>query len=240
MTLLEIYRINSYLHLKEYDSGFERAEIVDNSALTGTNNWMTYKEYHFLLCMHSKRYEKAEEVIKRVTSHDRYKYSSESRIELWNIFSAFVYLVLKANPKSKAKLKYRKEPFRLFKFLNEIPIYEKDKRGLNISILVLQILLLFDKRHAFLIIDRIESINLYSKRYLRKDAFYRSNCFIRMLSERVKHDFDFKLVQEKTETFFNKLKGERLSYRGTHEDIEIIPYEHLWEFVLEKLKRRNR
>ena len=71
--------------------------------------------------------------------------------------------------------------FRMARFLNETPLYNKDRRGLNIPILIFQILFLILTKRYDETIDRIEAIEKYTTRYLKKDDNFRSNCFVKML-----------------------------------------------------------
>jgi hypothetical protein len=80
--------------------------------------------------------------------------------------------------------------FRIYKFLNQVPLFSRDKQGVNIPIILVQIyycflpIVIYSK-----IIDRMESLNLYSYRHLKKDDNFRSQCFIRMLSKWCRSDF---------------------------------------------------
>lgn len=64
------------------------------------------------------------------------------------------------------------------RFLNDVPIFSKDKRGMNIPILIFHILYLILTKRYNDVIDRIVRIEKYTTRYLKKDDNYRSNCFI--------------------------------------------------------------
>lgn len=71
--------------------------------------------------------------------------------------------------------------FKVSKFLNDTPLYSKDKRGMNIALLVFQIVWLIFARHHNETIDHMEAIEKYSTRYLKRDDTFRSSCFIKML-----------------------------------------------------------
>ncbi len=57
------------------------------------------------------------------------------------------------------------------------------------TIKLLQILFLLTDHKYGQIIDRIDALNQYTYRYLRKDETFRSNCFIKMLVLMTKADF---------------------------------------------------
>ncbi len=88
------------------------------------------------------------------------------------------------------------------------------------------------------VIDRVESLNLYCYRYLRKDDTYRSNCFIKMLLQLPKANFHREAVVRKTEKLYNKLIENPSNLSMQASEIEIMPYEMLWEYVLDSLDNK--
>ena len=125
--------------------------------------------------------------------------------------------------------------FRIKKFLNEVPMFSKEKRGMNISILVVQILILMVEKRMDEVSDRIDSLSLYSYRYLRKTEMWRTSCFIKMLGQLAKYSFNKKWAKPRIQPYYDKLVSVNISeFPGTIE-IEIIPYEQLWDMILEKL-----
>ena len=77
----------------------------------------------------------------------------------------------------------------------------------------------------------IDSLNQYAYRYLRKDDSFRSNCMIKMVIQMAKADFN----PIRTERYTSELKSEleRVSLAGSGEniEIEIIPFEVLWDIM---------
>ena len=148
------------------------------------------------------------------------------------MFNAYIQFLIKLKMVEPAD----GSEFRLNKFLNQVPEYSRDKQGINIPILLIQILFfLVEKKHNR-IIDRMESLNLYAYRHLKKDDSFRSQCFIRMLSELVKADFKRKGTVFRTEKILGKMKAVLFETFPGSTEIEIIPYEHLWEVVLNQLE----
>lgn len=79
------------------------------------------------------------------------------------------------------------------------------------------------------------SIGEYSKRYLRNDETFRSNCFIKMLLEIPKRGFHKIAVLRHTSPLLVKLKSSKIDLIHSPAEIEIIPYDMLWEIVLENM-----
>jgi hypothetical protein len=134
------------------------------------------------------------------------------------------------------KISPRKDSsFRISKFLNEVPVYSKDKRGLNIAILIIQFLFLLHKRRYSELIDRADALKQYCYRYLRKDDTFRSHCFIRMLLQIPRADFNRIRTERYAESYMKKLKSVPLIVSDQSIEVEVIPYDDLWEMTLELL-----
>jgi hypothetical protein len=157
--------------------------------------------------------------------------------EHWKIFETYLHYFIAINEiKPDLQSQRRFGTFRPGKFLNEVPVYSKDKRGSNITILVLQVLFLIKERKYEEVSDKLESLKYYSHRYLRKDETYRSNVFIHMLMQLPKGHFNKKAVERHADKYILKLKGMPLELSSQSVELEIVPYEKLWKFVITSLK----
>ena len=76
---------------------------------------------------------------------------------------------------------------------------------------------------------------MYCHRYLKKDDTFRSNCFIKMLLTLPRSNFNRIAVERNAKKFFDRLKSVPLEKANQAEDLEIIPYDDLWEMVLDML-----
>ncbi len=233
-----LFRMTSaYIHLKDYEQGKKTAERCLNQVPEGVTNWYIALDYNILLNFHSRNYQKAYEVYQIGINHSsfsqQYKYISER----WKIHEAFIsYLIMKGLILLDRKSQPQK--YRIKKFLNEVPTYSKDKRGNNITILILHVLFLLQQQKYGEIIDRVESLKTYSHRYLRQDDTFRSNCFIKMLLQLPAASFHKKGVIRKAKKYWDKLLSVPLEEANQSSELEFIPYETLWEFVLESLDDR--
>ena len=94
-------------------------------------------------------------------------------------------------------------------------------------------------------IDRIEAIEKYCVRHVKKKEHFRSNVFIKMLLTIPSSSFHKVRIERETQKYLKQLNSLPLEVANQIHEIEIIPYEHLWEFILESLeakfvKLRNR
>ena len=227
-----------YTQLKKYKEGEEAAKTCLSLMEEGTYNWFKYRELYFILCLHTERYQKAYEIFRATVNHSRFQFLPKNLKELWRIFEAYLhYLVeLKKIKVDEGNSSFNK--FRLGRFLNDMPIYSKDKRGLNIPILVIHILFMIHQRKYGEAIDRIERIEKYCTRHLRKNDTYRSNCFIRMLMRIPGSSFHKAGVIRKSTPYLKKLSETPLDVANQTHEIEIIPYENLWDMTIQTLDNK--
>jgi len=220
-----------YTQLKKYEQGEKIVSFCQSMVKEGSFNWFKFQENHFLLAMHTGQYQQAFRILQHTQSNPRFQYLPSSVLEVWKIFDAYChYLVMMDQVKIEEVA--AAPSFRLSKFINEIPIFSKDKRGMNISILVIQVLILIRKGQYEKAADRIESVRKYAYRYLSKDHTYRSNCFIKMLCKLPSAHYHKIAVGRKAESLFLKLKKVPLDIANQAHDIEVIPYEQLWELTM--------
>lgn len=225
-----------HLRLQQYGEGEALSIKALQSIPEGSINWFNTLSYYITICFHSKQYQKAYRIYEQATGHPKFKHLIQNKSEVWNIFQAYVhYFIMLGKIKPDAH-KSNTPRFRASKFLNEVPTFSQDKQGANISILILQTLFLLAQGEYNKIIDRVESLNMYTHRYLRKDDTFRSNCFIKMLLQVPQGNFIHKQVLRKAHRFWEALQSMPLVTARQNAELEVVPYETLWEYVLQSLK----
>ena len=143
---------------------------------------------------------------------------------------------IKADKERDSKAK----TFRIARFLNTVPKFSLDKKGLNIPILILQVLFFIQQKKYGEVSDRTEALNAYCYRYLRKDDTFRSNCFIKMLMVLPKAHFHKARVIRQADKYYQQLLKSNEIRNTKSSEIEPIPYEALWQLVWGMLDNRFR
>lgn len=216
-----------------------QADIEQNLKLSakGTLNWYISLYYLFLLHFHNNDYQKALVVFKNARENSQFKKLPPAHKEYWIIAEAYLYyLIAMGEIQLNLKDLAQYSNFRVQKFLNEVPVYSKDKRGANISILILQVLFLLQRKEYENTVSRLERLKSYSNKYLRKNENFRSNCFIRILLQLPNSYFNKKAALRKTQKYVERLKEVPLRVAVQSSEMELIPYEQLWQMVLKSLK----
>lgn len=228
-----------YIQLRQLDQHFFSNAKNLKFLEEGTYNWYKFQEAYVIMGLHTKHYQLAYEIFKVAISHKRFQFLPEEQQEYWKILEQYLhYLFLNQKIISSEQDNYFSK-FRLGRFLNQTPIFSKDKKGINITILIIQILFLIQQNRQSKTADRIEAIEKYSERYLHTQYTIRSYFFIKMLLTLPKNRFDPVAVQRKSQRYFTQLVEHPLEVTGQSFQIEIIPFEDLWEMVLNNLEKQS-
>ncbi len=235
---LAIQKMNFYFHLRDFKQGAELAGKADKIFEEGSSNWFTFQEYHFLLSMHTGQYMKAAEVFQKVVDRSNFRMLPEGKKERWKIFQAYIHYIYKTSKIREIRpvIQNAKTHFHLNEFLTEMPVFAKEKRGLNIAILSIQILFLLEKMEMDKINAFVDEIARYCRRYPKKDINFRSECFINLLVNMKNENYRFYQTRKASEKLQEEMKSMMLEYHGGNRALEVLPYELLWDTVLEKLK----
>lgn len=222
------------IQLKKHREGVTIIRELQEMISPGTFNWYKVQELHFTLSLHTKNYAEAFEIYKRVKQQANFRHMAANTRETWEIYGVWVYL-LKASGKICSANGTTNNGFRIQKFLNEVPTFARDKRGLNVPILISHIFLLLQKKKYGIILDRLGAIEKYKGRYLDEQHNLRSNVFIEMLLQVPKYHFRRKRVVQNTQRLYRRLHSVGLEVANQSHDLEIIPYEDAWEILLDLL-----
>ena len=151
-------------------------------------------------------------------------------IERWELYRGYVDFVASPTapvvPPSPAKMALL------------LPEYSRDKSGQNVAILVLQLLHYLRQQNLDEALVRLERLRKYQQRHLLDDNPKRSRLFLRLLRGLADTGFDSAKARKRglatQETLTNTPPpGDAFA------EVEIIPYEHLWELVLHQLAERG-
>jgi hypothetical protein len=218
-----------YLQLREFEKGQQAISRCEYYFEEGSFNWFKLQELFFLLAMHTGNYDDAYKLYDKVTRFPRFEEKAIQIVEMWKIYQAYLFYLIKIGLIGEETVSEKLTKFKLNRFLNEIPLFSKDKRGMNISILIIQILYSLADKNYDQTRERIEGIEKYCSRYLKDNDTYRSNCFIKMLLQLPDANFHREAVARKTERYFKMLQSVPLEAARQAHEVEIIPYEVLWE-----------
>lgn len=226
------HKVPALLALGKTMEAKEVARFASDLVPVGNFNWHLILLRRIVVCLHSAAYQEAYDIY---NAHLQKKYPSKNIKEYWSIIRAYLYFLVK-----RGKIvAYQKERFYLGKFMNEVPLYSKDKSGNNINILIAQILINMQRERYIPIIDKIDSLRSYTSVHINNPETKRANIFINMIFKMEAASFIRTGAERKTEKLKQRLKELPLKM-AQNLAIEIIPYEILWEEMLAMLDDKFR
>ncbi len=207
-----------------------------NKLVSGSLNWYILAHYTLKAQLYIADYNRAIELISLMIENPRFEYIGDNFKEIFFTTLGYIHLVVDSGLAGDKK-DFRKQlpEFKLGRFLNTTPVFSKDKRGINVSILLMHIAFLLQRKDYNAIIDRTDSLNQYAYRYLRKDDSFRSNCMIKMVIQMTKADFHPVRTARYTADLRKQLSHVTLAGSGENIEVEIIPFEVLWDIMTKAL-----
>ncbi|MBK7406902.1 MAG: hypothetical protein IPL49_12955 [Saprospirales bacterium] len=128
------------------------------------------------------------------------------------------------------------------KLMNEMPEFSKDKAGQNLAIRILYVLILLASKKFEDFEEAIPPLQAYIGRYKKSyPELFRCDLLVKMLADIPKVGYNAERVAWRGKPYLEKMlvPPEELPLKIT--EMEVIPYEKMWQFVLEflgTLKRR--
>lgn len=230
MAALAQKKLLALLHLGRFEEGYVQAERYAN-VFEKHSAWLPILESYLLLALHGQAYEKAHEVFERVHADKRFKTMNEQDSAKWNAFEAYLCFLrwFEAHEDSSKPKRYKQ--FRVKRFLEEPIIFSKQQRIFTIILVITQVLFLLEQKHWGEAFERVERLRDYAARLLKPEEYFRILQFIRLVQQLAKAHFDYEKIGVHLK-YLDRLDTTPMHYRGGINELEIIPYQHLWSMVL--------
>lgn len=208
--------IYAYIIDRQYITSIEILLLCKEKVLKNSHNYVTFCILAVRNALYNKKYIEAAELLEQIP-RPRNPLLIE-QVKLLKGYISFLSLLNITKPTKN---------YRLYKLINETPISEKDKKGANISLVVLKLITLLVKTPNKLV-DKVESWKQYNFNYLRKlnRHYYFINSLIRLVT-----------ANNPTPILDKRIKNHPT--RMTDIEIEIIPYEDLWGLLINSLSNKH-
>ena len=152
-------------------------------------------------------------------------------------YEAYLNYFLESQPDKIAVLRAQaKRAFRLNTFLNNPHIYPKQLRTYTVHQVIAQFLFFLEKGNHQQATDRVERLRGYANKQLTREGQFRMVHFIRLLQQLAKSDYDLRKMSN-TEKYYDRLVATPFMYRGIIQELEIVPFEKLWNYILRRMKK---
>lgn len=229
-----LYKLENYILARDYEKGKKAAHYCGGHLDRGMNLWFTYKEYEFLLMMQTVKFSEAISIYQEVISHERYHSQLLHTREKWDIFGLYVAYIAQFEevPKQQNRnVNYDKlllgagmKKGKTFRS----PTYAKDKKGFNVAILVMNILVLLEEDKKDLLVKQEDALSSYRFKYLNQKHSHQSFILFKLIRLMIKNDFDLRKIETKSEEIEKQFRTAKLTSGEIFECIQILPPNWVW------------
>ncbi|GAA3921747.1 hypothetical protein [Hymenobacter algoricola] len=221
--------MNAYAHLrsKQPIKGLALSEEYLKDFHPSSGNWFFFLENYVLLALHAGQYGQAHQLLEMALKNPYFRKQRVAARQRWDLFRAYIHFV---QPEvSPLRLRHFNQ------FVQTVPDYSRDKQGYNVAILILQFMHYLRQQDVEGLLSRLEGLRKYERRHLRDAATVRSQLFFRLLVLTVKENFNPQTCEKKAQPLLSRLR-EAPQPGEAYAEIEIIPYEALWQLALDILR----
>ncbi len=237
LAVFQLKEMSAYLHLQDYKNGKINAEKCLQSFPTGSDTWFVFMEYYLLLAMHTENYINAIAIYNQATNNTKFKKLSNFEKEKWQIYDVYINYIIESQSDTNPVIRSQKRKnFRLSRFLNDPILYPKDQRIFTVLMVVAQLLFFLEKKSFNAVTERVDRLKSYANRQLKKEEYFRAIQFIRLLQQLAKADYNPDKLSN-VEKYYNRLVEQPFFFRGLISELEVIPYDKLWNMILAKLRK---
>ncbi len=225
--------IAAQLVLGDYATAKDNARVAAGMISRGKYNWHLITMKRIIICFYAGDYQEAYELYR---AHARYACPYPLLVEYWLVIKGYLNELIKiVEIATNAE-----ERIRLGKILKVIPHFEKDKAGLNINVLLIQILVQMIRGQYGAIIDRIDALRAYTRRYLQQNReTTRAYLLLRMILKMDEASYHRISTERKTAKLRAQLAATPL-HLGQSLAVELLPYGVIWTAILELLDTKFR
>jgi hypothetical protein len=235
LATFQLKKMNGYLHLRDFKNGKIMAERSLQIFEEGSDTWFRFMEYYLLTALHTDNFIHGAAVLLRAKSSSKFKKLDLESKEKWQVYEIFlIYFIERQTGQMEAIKEQLGKNFKLVRFLSESFNLPKELKVLTVHLLTAQILFHLDKKSYPEAAEAIDTLRNLGKHYADRPESYRLTQFTRLMYQVLKANFKLSELSN-TDKYYNAIVSHPFFYRGLLSELEVIPYEKLWNLVLSKL-----
>ena len=236
LSLMALTRVECSVKLRDFGQGNTQVSRAKEMVPGNSINHIKLTEYAITLGLQTGHFDYAYGQLAQLDRKILERLLTAQHVEFWLILEAYINLLVLAKRIDPQQQELKLPDFKLYKFVNNVPSYSKDKQGMNIQILIFQVIYFIIQNQYGRIIDRTDALVRYGSRYLMNNENLRNNCFFKLLLTAEKCNFHRAATVRESAKTYKKMTSPQAKRLGRANSTEIVPYEVLWEIVLENLE----
>ncbi|MEM9981262.1 MAG: hypothetical protein AAF734_02125 [Bacteroidota bacterium] len=212
----------AYLMLRQYQAGLAYIPYALQHFKEEENNYFAIQLHHLLLAIRAADYPRAFEILARKETLHNFRNVSQSVQEEWYMAEAYLQFITES------------EPLHFQTIYDHVPMMRADKEGMNLNLLILQLLLLL-RAGELLHFERTFYNSFRALKRLPAKKRGKADTFFRLLHHLIKQDYHPARTRDAARHLVDKL--EAIEPGITSSNFEIVPYSRLWNYTLGLLER---
>jgi hypothetical protein len=231
---LYLQQMASCIYTRERARGIEAYQKAEQYAQSGNANWFTLKEFAFIFFMHINEVEQAESIYLEATLNKAFAQLDQIQKQRWNIlklYQSFAKSELKENVSKRTK-----EGKELRALITSAGDLQQDKEGFGFDLRLMHILYLVESADYTQLTEHIDSFKKYCARYFQIEQYPKSRAFVSLLLLLERYSYNAERIIKKSESRYENLVSTKLSHIEASENVQVVPYEILWEKIVSKLR----
>ncbi|WP_116124424.1 hypothetical protein [Lewinella sp. IMCC34183] len=241
-TMYQVFEANltvAYTQLNDYQRGTEFARRLLAKTSPDDYNYLKVHELLLLLALRAGRFQEAYASYRSIDpdtlTSDLLSYYNET----FRIMEAYLYLLIRLGQIVPDAEDSTVERFRISRFINSFDFAAGEKSHRNIHLLIIEIVdHVINRRHTKST-HSIESIGKYATRHLRGPEYRRVRIFLKALAQLSTQQFHRTAVERHTRRYVEQLQKYPLNESRLDYYMELVPYETLWNLIVEQLGYRR-
>ena len=224
-----------YLEEGEFESALSILnELLKMKIKVGSTSWQFIRNYISLAQFTQNNYAEAYYIVAGVINNKKAFDGLKSTFKQhWYIKEAYLSFLIAAGRLDESELDIKiKRPFRINRFVNEVPMPSKDKVGYNLSIILIQFYFILLKGDSVEIAEKLDSLKQYSFRYLKGKEHTRARTLIKLLQKLRNPLHTAQQIKKKSKALLKTLNENPHDYSVEVMQREIIPYEQQWDELM--------
>jgi tetratricopeptide (TPR) repeat protein len=220
--------------IKTYETALS-FDLID-----GGTSWFNVRSHLFDAHLALRNYRNCYKYLSKAISNKGFKSLFSNYKEPWLIREAYINFLIEAGKVDMDIMKeHQLRSFSISRFVNDVVLFSKDKRGLNISVLIIQSLFLLLREDYDGFERKLDSLNQYAFRYLKNDETLRSNAFIKILQKLPDVNYHPVRWVNHTQKLLKRMKSAKLNSSFDTKEKEIMSYEIIHEVLIEILEKQK-
>lgn len=216
------------IHLRQFEAGSQSARACLDLAGEGPFNQMKIKELYLLLALHTKQYDHAFQVFSEVRTDPQFDFLPAGFKTSWLLYEPYLYFLNSAGV-MKMSVENRTDLHRVA--LQARDTADGDTRRKS-ALMAIEFILLLQQKRRDELLDQRELLEDYCQNSLDNERTRRSYLFLKMLALIPAGQFQRYLIIPMASPFLAKLKTTPFALDNQTDEIEILPYEDLWDMAM--------